>query len=152
MHCARKFERFGPGVLIRPTLRISPISCAASNSESSILTVARRNEAPENDPSSIVARIFCGNLGSGILFLNVRAIFPGSADPATWGVDIEVCDECREVELALIARLARSNVGEGRVSISDLCKELGIERVTLYRYVGTKGELRDYGKRVLGLA
>ncbi|MBY4638693.1 transposon DNA-invertase, partial [Gluconacetobacter entanii] len=31
----------------------------------------------------------------------------------------------------------------------DLCKELGIERVTLYRYVGPKGELRDYGKRVL---
>jgi hypothetical protein len=26
------------------------------------------------------------------------------------------------------------------------------ERVTLYRYVGPKGELRDYGKRVLGLA
>jgi hypothetical protein len=37
-------------------------------------------------------------------------------------------------------------------SVSDLCKELGIERVTLYRYVGPKGELRDYGKRVLGLA
>ncbi|WP_349256415.1 hypothetical protein [Sphingobium sp.] len=36
-------------------------------------------------------------------------------------------------------------------SVSDLCKELGIERVTLYRYVGAKGELRDYGKRVLGL-
>jgi hypothetical protein len=36
-------------------------------------------------------------------------------------------------------------------SVSDLCKELGIERVTLYRYVGPKGELRDYGKRVLGL-
>ncbi|MBF0866059.1 transposon DNA-invertase, partial [Gluconobacter sp. R71646] len=26
------------------------------------------------------------------------------------------------------------------------------ERVTLYRYVGPKGELRDYGKRVLSLA
>ncbi|NHN93195.1 transposon DNA-invertase, partial [Acetobacter sicerae] len=26
------------------------------------------------------------------------------------------------------------------------------QRVTLYRYVGPKGELRDYGKRVLGLA
>ncbi|HBY5877297.1 TPA: hypothetical protein MIZ39_22460 [Klebsiella pneumoniae] len=32
-----------------------------------------------------------------------------------------------------------------------LCKELGIERVTLYRYVGPKGELRDHGKHVLGL-
>lgn len=30
-------------------------------------------------------------------------------------------------------------------------KELGIERVTLYRYVGPKGELRDHGKHVLGL-
>ena len=29
------------------------------------------------------------------------------------------------------------------------CKELGIERVTLYRYVGPNGELRDYGQRVL---
>jgi hypothetical protein len=37
-------------------------------------------------------------------------------------------------------------------SVSDLCKELGIERVTLYRYVGPQGELRSYGKRVLGLA
>ena len=36
-------------------------------------------------------------------------------------------------------------------SVSDLCKELVIERVTLYRYVDPKGELRDYGKRVLGL-
>ena len=34
-------------------------------------------------------------------------------------------------------------------SVSDLCKELGIERVTLYRYVGPNGELRDYGQRVL---
>ena len=36
-------------------------------------------------------------------------------------------------------------------SVSDLCTELARERVTLYRYVGLKGELRDYGKRVLGL-
>ncbi len=35
-------------------------------------------------------------------------------------------------------------------SVSYLCKELGIERVTLYRYVSPKGELRDYGRRVLG--
>jgi hypothetical protein len=34
-------------------------------------------------------------------------------------------------------------------SVSDLCKELGIERVTLYRYVGPNGELRDYGQRAL---
>jgi L-aspartate oxidase len=36
-------------------------------------------------------------------------------------------------------------------NIHARCKELGIERVTLYRYVGPKGELRDNGKHVLGL-
>lgn len=30
--------------------------------------------------------------------------------------------------------------------------QIGIERVTLYRYVDPKGELRDYEKRVTGLA
>jgi DNA invertase Pin-like site-specific DNA recombinase len=34
-------------------------------------------------------------------------------------------------------------------SVSELCKELGIKPVTLYRYVDPNGELRDYGKRVL---
>src|SRR5208337_1556389 len=29
---------------------------------------------------------------------------------------------------------------------ATLCAELGIERVTLYRYVGPNGELREYGK------
>ncbi|MBB3215135.1 DNA invertase Pin-like site-specific DNA recombinase [Ochrobactrum sp. RC6B] len=48
--------------------------------------------------------------------------------------------------------LSDRNIGLRVLPISDLCKELGIERVTLYRYVGPKGELRDYGKRVLGLA
>lgn len=38
------------------------------------------------------------------------------------------------------------------IFVSDLYKELGIERVTLHRYVGPKGELRDYGKRVLGIS
>ena len=42
---------------------------------------------------------------------HVLGILPGSADPATRGVDIEVCDECRDVELALIGRLAQANVG-----------------------------------------
>jgi hypothetical protein len=37
-------------------------------------------------------------------------------------------------------------------SISVLRKELGIERVNLYIYVDPNGELRDYGKRVIGLA
>ena len=49
-------------------------------------------------------------------------------------------------------RLAQAAMAQRDTSVSDLCKELGIERVTLYRYVGPNGELRDYGKRVLGLA
>ncbi len=49
-------------------------------------------------------------------------------------------------------RLAQAAMAERDTSVAVLCKELGIERVTLYRYVGPKGELRDYGKRVLGLA
>jgi len=35
-------------------------------------------------------------------------------------------------------------------SVSELCAELGIKPVTLYRYVDPDGMLRDYGKRVLG--
>jgi DNA invertase Pin-like site-specific DNA recombinase len=46
-------------------------------------------------------------------------------------------------------RLAQAAMAKRDTSVSDLCKELGIERVTLYRYVGPDGELRDYGKRVL---
>ena len=49
-------------------------------------------------------------------------------------------------------RLAQVAMAQRDTSVSDLCKELGIKRVTLYRYVSPKGELRDYGKRVLGLA
>ncbi|MBY2960399.1 hypothetical protein FIV32_16735, partial [Sphingomonadales bacterium 58] len=47
------------------------------------------------------------------------------------------------------ARLAQAAMAQRDTSVSDLCKELGIERVTLYRYVGPNGELRDYGQRVL---
>ncbi len=49
-------------------------------------------------------------------------------------------------------RLAQAAMVERDTSVSALCVELGIRRVTLYRYVGPNGELRDYGKRVLGLA
>ncbi len=35
--------------------------------------------------------------------------------------------------------------------VSELCKELGITKPTLYRYVGPNGELRDLGKRLLGV-
>ncbi|MEY8879841.1 transposon DNA-invertase, partial [Donghicola sp. XS_ASV15] len=33
---------------------------------------------------------------------------------------------------------------------SELCSELGVKPVTLYRYVDPKGNLREYGERVLG--
>ena len=34
--------------------------------------------------------------------------------------------------------------------VSELCRELGVRPVTLYRYVDPQGNLRDHGKRVLG--
>jgi hypothetical protein len=34
--------------------------------------------------------------------------------------------------------------------VGDLCKELGVTRQTLYRFVGPKGELRPDGARLLG--
>ena len=34
-------------------------------------------------------------------------------------------------------------------SVSALCRELGISPVTLYRYVGPQGELRQQGQKVL---
>lgn len=41
-------------------------------------------------------------------------------------------------------RPTQAAMAQRDTSVFDLCKELGIERVTLYRYVGPKGELRDY--------
>lgn len=48
-------------------------------------------------------------------------------------------------------RLAQAAMANRDTSVPDLCKELGIKPVTLYRYVGPKGELRDHGKRVLAV-
>lgn len=45
-------------------------------------------------------------------------------------------------------RLAQAAMGNRDTKISDLCKELGITRTTLYRYVGPNGDLRENGKRV----
>jgi len=45
-----------------------------------------------------------------------------------------------------MAQAARAN---GDTSVSELCSELGVKPVTLYRYVDPKGNLREYGKRVL---
>ena len=41
-------------------------------------------------------------------------------------------------------------MGKPETKVGELCSELGITRVTLYRYVGPSGELRENGRRVLG--
>ena len=46
-------------------------------------------------------------------------------------------------------RLAQAAMANRDTSVSELCKELSIRPVTLYRYVDPNGNLRDYGKRVL---
>lgn len=46
-------------------------------------------------------------------------------------------------------RLARAAMGQPETRIGDLCKELGVSRQTLYRFVGPKGELRPDGARLL---
>lgn len=46
-------------------------------------------------------------------------------------------------------RLAQAAMAKRDTSVSELCKELGVRPVTLYRYVGPTGELRDNGRRVL---
>jgi DNA invertase Pin-like site-specific DNA recombinase len=46
-------------------------------------------------------------------------------------------------------RLAQAAMGKKGTKISELCSELGVTRVTLYRYVGPKGEIREHGRRVL---
>ena len=47
-------------------------------------------------------------------------------------------------------RLAQAAMGQTGTKVGELCSELGITRVTLYRYVGPGGELREHGRRVLG--
>jgi len=46
-------------------------------------------------------------------------------------------------------RLAQASMKEEKRSIGELCKELGITRTTLYRYVAPNGELREKGEKVL---
>ena len=46
-------------------------------------------------------------------------------------------------------RLAQAAMANRDTSVSALCRELGIRPVTLYRYVGPRGELREQGTRVL---
>ena len=46
-------------------------------------------------------------------------------------------------------RLAQAAMAHRDTSVSALCRELGISPVTLYRYVGPQGELRQQGQKVL---
>ncbi len=46
-------------------------------------------------------------------------------------------------------RMAQAAMARRDTSVADLCKELGVKPVTLYRYVDPNGNLRDYGKRIL---
>jgi hypothetical protein len=46
-------------------------------------------------------------------------------------------------------RLAQAARGKKETKVSELCAELGAPHVTLYRYVGSEGELREHGRRVL---
>ena len=48
-------------------------------------------------------------------------------------------------------RLAQAAMSNRDTSVSELCKEIGVTRATLYRYVGPTGELREFGKKVLGI-
>lgn len=48
-------------------------------------------------------------------------------------------------------RFAQRTMQDKETNVSDLCRELGISKQTLYRYVSPSGELRDYGKQVLGI-
>ncbi len=48
-------------------------------------------------------------------------------------------------------RLAQAAMGQKETVVSELCKELGISKPTLYRYVGPDGKLRDHGNRLLGI-
>ena len=47
-------------------------------------------------------------------------------------------------------RLAAASMGKPGTNVSDLCKELGVTRQTLYRHVSPTGELRDDGRKILG--
>ena len=46
-------------------------------------------------------------------------------------------------------RLAQTAMAHRDTSVSALCRELRIRPVTLYRYVGPQGELREQGEKVL---
>jgi AcrR family transcriptional regulator len=46
-------------------------------------------------------------------------------------------------------RLAMAAMGQKETVVSDLCKELGVTRQTLYRHLGPDGVLRQDGQKLL---
>jgi DNA-binding Xre family transcriptional regulator len=46
-------------------------------------------------------------------------------------------------------RLAQAAMAERDTKVGELCKELGVTRQTLYRFVDPKGELRPDGAKLL---
>jgi DNA invertase Pin-like site-specific DNA recombinase len=45
-------------------------------------------------------------------------------------------------------RLAQAAMGKKETVVSELCKELGVTRATLYRYVSPDGQLRDHALKI----
>jgi hypothetical protein len=46
-------------------------------------------------------------------------------------------------------RLAQAAMAKRDTKVGELCKELGVTRQTLYRFVDPKGELRADGRKLL---
>lgn len=46
-------------------------------------------------------------------------------------------------------RLAAASMSQPETGVTELCRELGITRQTLYRHVSPKGELREAGQRLI---
>lgn len=46
-------------------------------------------------------------------------------------------------------RMAQAAMGKKETHVGSLCKELGVTRPTLYRYVDPDGRLREHGRQVL---
>ncbi len=46
-------------------------------------------------------------------------------------------------------RLAMAAMGQRKTVVSELCRELGVTRQTLYRHLGPDGSLREDGQKIL---
>jgi hypothetical protein len=48
-----------------------------------------------------------------------------------------------------ILNIAQAAMAKRNTRVGDICRELGISRQTLYRFVGPKGELRADGEKLI---